>query len=83
MRPYFIIKGHIGMQRTIIGTPSKLKIGVRLDHSKKFNEYIIRAWWIGKGMGRIGFHYRKPEYPDSMIMNRSLLIDWQWTKDND
>ena len=71
------------MQKTIIGTPSKLKVGVRLGYSAKWKEYVILFWWIGKGIGRIGFYYRKPEYPDTLIMNRSLLIDWQWTKDED
>ena len=68
------------MQRTVIGTPGHLKVGVRLDHSEEWNEWIVRAWWIGKGIGRIGFKYRRPDYPDSLIMNRSATIDWQWMR---
>lgn len=30
--------------KTIIGTPSRFKRGVRLDYSTKWSEYVIRIW---------------------------------------
>lgn len=59
------------MQKTLIGTPSKFKVGVRLDYSNMWDEYIIRVWFMGRGIARIGIRFS----------SHHLTIDWAWFSD--
>jgi hypothetical protein len=65
------------MQQTIISTPEWFDFGARLDHSTKWNEWIIR-FWNTKGAGRIGFKFVRGMAP---IQNDHIVIDWQWDKE--
>lgn len=68
------------MQKTIISTPGNAKYGVRLDYSRKNRQLIIRSW-SPKGIGAVHFTYRKAEYPDTLIINNAIIIDWQFSRD--
>lgn len=61
------------MQRTVIGTPGCMKAGVRLDHSKEWKEYIVRAW-CPFAIGHVRLSY-------SRIRDGAMVLSWGWQRD--